>query len=236
RESSVLIPYIHTEQLPATILELELAVIEKMGVKIIHLAEYPALNDYEGVVAVVHENPNPQWLVPQTKAKQPARLVLEGRKLAAQMDAVLSGEQIDKEQDSMTFNSTYPRFSSSEKKALDEQVAVQNNPSSCLYCDCDKKTICKLRLYASKYGIKSTRYAKNSAFEALKRQEINNNIRFEQAKCIRCGLCVYNSNNGFTFKNRGFIMEVVLPEENKNNINEALVELCPTGAIYKKVE
>ncbi|KAA6300497.1 MAG: Glutamate synthase [NADPH] small chain [Candidatus Ordinivivax streblomastigis] len=62
RESSVLIPYIHTEQLPATILELELAVIEKMGVKIIHLAEYPAINDYEGVVAVVHENPNPQWL------------------------------------------------------------------------------------------------------------------------------------------------------------------------------
>ena len=27
---------------------------------------------------------------------------------------------------------------------------------------------------------------------------------FEPAKCIRCGLCVYNSENGFTFKNRGW--------------------------------
>ncbi|KAA6315187.1 NADPH-Fe(3+) oxidoreductase subunit beta [termite gut metagenome] len=188
------------------------------------------------MIAVVHNNPNPQWLVPQTKTKQPARLVLEGRKLAAQMDAVLSAEQSDKGQDSMTFNSTYTRFNSSEKKALDEQAIVQSNPSSCLYCDCDKKTICKLRLYASQYGIKSTRYAKNSTFEALKRQQINNTIRFEQAKCIRCGLCVYNSDNGFTFKNRGVVMEVVLPEENKNNIKEALTALCPTGAIYKNVE
>ncbi|KAA6312471.1 NADPH-Fe(3+) oxidoreductase subunit beta [termite gut metagenome] len=236
RDLSVLVPYIQAEQLPANLLELELAVIKKMGIKIIHLAEYPALNEYDGVIAVVHNNPNPQWLVPQTKTKQPARLVLEGRKLAAQMDAVLSGEQSDKGQDSMTFNSTYTRFSSSEKKALDEQAIVQSNPSSCLYCDCDKKTTCKLRLYASQYGIKSTRYAKNSTFEALKRQQINNTIRFEQAKCIRCGLCVYNSDNGFTFKNRGFVMEVVLPEENKNNIKEALTALCPTGAIYKNVE
>jgi hypothetical protein len=27
-------------------------------------------------------------------------------------------------------------------------------------------------------------------------------------------------------------MQVVLPEENASHINEALIELCPTGALY----
>ena len=55
---------------------------------------------------------------------------------------------------------------------------------------------------------------------------------FEPAKCIRCGLCVYNSENGFTFKNRGFGMQVVIPEESKTNVKEELAGLCPTGALY----
>ena len=55
---------------------------------------------------------------------------------------------------------------------------------------------------------------------------------FEVSKCIRCGLCVYNSDNGFTFKDRGFGMEVNLPDENKKNIRVELASLCPTGALY----
>jgi uncharacterized Fe-S cluster protein YjdI len=43
---------------------------------------------------------------------------------------------------------------------------------------------------------------------------------------------VYNSRNGFTFKDRGFGIQVVLPEENAVHVNEALAELCPTGALY----
>jgi ferredoxin len=54
----------------------------------------------------------------------------------------------------------------------------------------------------------------------------------EPAKCIRCGLCVYNSKNGFTFKDRGFGMQVIIPKENKTNVTEKLAELCPTGALY----
>jgi outer membrane protein assembly factor BamB len=45
---------------------------------------------------------------------------------------------------------------------------------------------------------------------------------------------VYNSDNGFTFKDRGFGMQVVIPEENKPNVGQALAKLCPTGAIYLK--
>jgi ferredoxin len=43
---------------------------------------------------------------------------------------------------------------------------------------------------------------------------------------------VYNTDNGFTFKDRGFGIEIVLPEENRENVSEEVVELCPTGAIY----
>ena len=66
----------------------------------------------------------------------------------------------------------------------------------------------------------------------MKKEQINGNMWFEPAKCIRCGLCVYNTKNGFTFKDRGFGMEVVLPEENRVNVGQEVVELCPTGAIY----
>jgi ferredoxin len=67
----------------------------------------------------------------------------------------------------------------------------------------------------------------------MKKLQITDNMWFEQAKCVRCGLCVYNSNNGFTFKDRGFVMQVVIPDENKGNFSEELTELCPTGALYK---
>ena len=59
------------------------------------------------------------------------------------------------------------------------------------------------------------------------------NFWFDVSKCIRCGLCVYNSTDGFTFKGRGFGMQVVLPEESINHVEEKLWEICPTQALYK---
>ena len=61
---------------------------------------------------------------------------------------------------------------------------------------------------------------------------MNGRLWYEPAKCIRCGLCVYNSDNGFTFERRGFVMQVVIPEENRSNVPEKLATLCPTGALF----
>ena len=61
---------------------------------------------------------------------------------------------------------------------------------------------------------------------------MNGRLWYEPAKCIRCGLCVYNSDNGFTFERRGFVMQVVIPEENRSNAPEQLATLCPTGALF----
>jgi hypothetical protein len=43
---------------------------------------------------------------------------------------------------------------------------------------------------------------------------------------------VYNSEDGFTFKDRGFEMQVVLPEESVGNVVEGLWKICPTQALY----
>ena len=133
------------------------------------------------------------------------------------------------EPDKNLFLSRLGRFSSKEKEILKKNTTA---PSNCLHCACAGKKGCKLRLYATAEGIKRPRYETNSALPVMNKMYVTGNIWFEQAKCIRCGLCVYNSKNGFTFKDRGFGMQVMLPEENKINIKEDLVELCPTGALY----
>ena len=127
------------------------------------------------------------------------------------------------------YQSRLGRFTSGERERLKATIST---PSRCLHCACEGREKCKLRTLATSAGIKRPRYAVSSKHAAMHKQHVNNHIWFEQAKCIKCGLCVYNSRNGFTFKDRGFGMQVVLPEENASHINEALTELCPTGALY----
>lgn len=127
------------------------------------------------------------------------------------------------------FLSRLGRFTTKEKEYLKATVSA---PSRCLHCACAGRNGCKLRLHATGAGIKRPRYEASSMLPVMDKMHISGNMWFEQAKCIRCGLCVYNSDNGFTFKGRGFGMQVMLPEENRNNIKEELAALCPTGALY----
>jgi len=130
------------------------------------------------------------------------------------------------------FQSHLGRFTVQEKKLLKETVTT---PSGCLHCACAGRKDCKLRLYATEAGIKRPRYETSSSAQVMKKDHVTGNMWFEPAKCIRCGLCVYNSINGFTFKDRGFGMQVVIPDENKMNISEELAEWCPTGALYAEI-
>jgi len=96
---------------------------------------------------------------------------------------------------------------------------------------CEPKN-CMLRKYAIAYRAKWNRYPRYSAIKAPLPQRIKGNFYFDAAKCIRCGLCVYNTKDGFTFKNRGFGMQIVLPDESVGNVDESLCEICPTQALY----
>ncbi|WP_291529871.1 2Fe-2S iron-sulfur cluster-binding protein [Bacteroides sp. UBA939] len=139
-------------------------------------------------------------------------------------------EKENREKEKNMFQSRLGRFTEKEKNRLKEMVST---PSRCLHCACAGRTDCKLRLYATDGHIKRPRYNASSVLPVMNKVHVVGNMWFEQAKCIRCGLCVYNSENGFTFKDRGFGMQVILPEENRTHVSEELAELCPTGALYR---
>lgn len=107
---------------------------------------------------------------------------------------------------------------------LSDHIAVCRPP-----CDREK---CTLRKYAIGYRAKWTKFDRYSALKDIKPQQIKDNFWFDMSKCIRCGLCVYNSNDGFTFKDRGFGMQVVLPVESVKNVDESLCKICPTQALW----
>jgi len=107
---------------------------------------------------------------------------------------------------------------------LSDHIAVCRPP-------CDLKH-CKLRQYAIAYRAKWNRFPRYSASGAREPHHIKGNLWFDVAKCIKCGLCVYNTKDGFTFRDRGFGMQVVLPDESVKNIEESISEICPTEALY----
>lgn len=140
-------------------------------------------------------------------------------------EAGKKGWKLDKNR----FQSRIGRFTEKESALLKATIHTSSN---CLHCTCAGQTGCKLRLFATEAGIKRSRYESYSALPAMQKIQVSGKLWFEQAKCIRCGLCVYNSEDGFTFKGRGFGMQVVIPDESKNNMEEEMAELCPTGALY----
>lgn len=133
------------------------------------------------------------------------------------------------EEQKLTAVSKLGRYTDAEKEWLKEVYA---QPSRCLHCACEGQENCKLRRYASEAGIKSTRYGVSSRQLVKEQQHITGKLYFEPAKCVRCGLCVLNTEDGFTFQHRGFDMQVVIPDESKDHVNEKLAELCPTGALF----
>ena len=96
---------------------------------------------------------------------------------------------------------------------------------------CEGKEKCKLRELALQMGAKWVRYGKISPSVPEEQIHVTGHLYFEPAKCIRCGLCVYNTKDGFTFAGRGFDMRVVIPEESKQHVSEEIANLCPTGAL-----
>ena len=127
------------------------------------------------------------------------------------------------------FTSRIGRFTEKEKEWLKVSVTTD---STCLHCACSAQNDCKLRQYATESGITSSRYGVASDLPFKIKKHVIGRLWFEPAKCIRCGLCVYNTKDAFTFKGRGFNMQVVIPNESREHVSEDIAKLCPTGALY----
>ena len=126
------------------------------------------------------------------------------------------------------FSSRIGRFSEEERKRL---AGESSSASRCLHCACEKRDGCHLRDLATELGIRTPSYGVTSSLPFKVREHIRGRLYFESAKCIHCGLCVYNTVDAFTFKGRGFGMQVVLPEESRTHVDESIAALCPTGAL-----
>ena len=100
---------------------------------------------------------------------------------------------------------------------------------------CEGKEKCRLRDLALQMKAKWTRYGRISPSVQDEQIHVNGGLYYEPAKCIRCGLCVYNTQDGFTFERRGFDMRVVIAEESKKHVSEQIAKLCPTGALFLKL-
>ena len=120
------------------------------------------------------------------------------------------------------------------------ELLLSNHGARCGVCEGKEK--CRLRELSLLMKAKWTSYGplakatvrRDSGNLVGEKEQIHvcSRLYYEPAKCIRCGLCVYNSQNGFTFVYRGYDMQVVIPEENKKNIDEKMADLCPTGALF----
>jgi predicted molibdopterin-dependent oxidoreductase YjgC len=111
---------------------------------------------------------------------------------------------------------------------------------SCMHCDCRASTDCKLRDISEEYSLKDPRGKLVNA-PAEKKINLSANLIFENAKCIKCGLCVRiseykNDEPQLCFINRGFVSIISEPltcgfvETMKSTADECIA-VCPTGAL-----
>jgi len=111
---------------------------------------------------------------------------------------------------------------------------------SCMHCDCRAADDCRLRDLAEEFSIKDPR-GKLVNSPIAKKINHNTGLIFENAKCIKCALCVRlcedsKDEPALCFIHRGFVSIISEPlTEEFDNIlrtkSKEVIEICPTGAL-----
>jgi predicted molibdopterin-dependent oxidoreductase YjgC len=125
-------------------------------------------------------------------------------------------------------------------REISDLTSAAMESESCMHCDCRAVDNCRLRDIADEFSIKDPRgKLVNSPIQ--KKININTGLIFENAKCIKCGLCVRlceGSTDGpaLCFINRGFVSIISEPlTDDFNDIlktkSKEVVDICPTGAL-----
>jgi formate dehydrogenase major subunit len=120
--------------------------------------------------------------------------------------------------------------------------AATRESRRCLGCGCGKAIPCRLRQFATEYGVDPGRFVGERRHFA--RDDSHPDIIFEPGKCIMCGACVQvaaqaGEEMGLSFIGRGFQVTVAGPfdrptAEALRKSGKRAAEVCPTGAIMLK--
>ncbi len=125
-------------------------------------------------------------------------------------------------------------------ETISDDSSASEEARACMHCDCRALADCDLRRLAEDLSMKNPS-GKLINGEAVKKINRKTNMIFENAKCIKCGLCVTVSETGneapaLCFLNRGFV--TILSEPLTHGFEEVLmsktrecIEICPTGAL-----
>lgn len=118
--------------------------------------------------------------------------------------------------------------------------SASSESESCMHCDCRAINDCRLRELAEGFSIKDPK-GKIVNSPIVKKINYKTGLVFENAKCIKCGLCVRvcedsTDEPALCFIHRGFISIISEPlTESFDNIlktqSQKVVDVCPTGAL-----
>ncbi len=118
--------------------------------------------------------------------------------------------------------------------------SAASEAGSCMHCDCRAAENCRLRELAGKYELSDPKgkFVSAPVFKKISRKT---GLIFENAKCIKCGLCVRvcgdkKDEPSLCFINRGFVSMISEPltedfEDILTASADICVDICPTGAL-----
>jgi predicted molibdopterin-dependent oxidoreductase YjgC len=125
-------------------------------------------------------------------------------------------------------------------ETIEEFASAGDEASSCMHCDCRASNDCRLRDISQEFSIRDKG---KKVVNAPIQKKINHKtgLVFENAKCIKCGLCVRvcedsKEEPALCFINRGFISIISEPltagfEDILATKSGIVIDVCPTGAL-----